>query len=214
MEKDSQFIPVDPDEPIPTAAAGSGATDAGLGGTDVTDEYFDEEGHLLGVLATGALGTWTAVYAKLLSYLGSKPPGWERENVNAFTRRFYGNGTKAAWCLIIIWCVLNDFFTTAWKLAYVPWLYKIAGEKNGHSGIRVGAICAISKYSHVGIFVADHPSTDEFDLWSGNSFISASKQDGITIKRYKKSIISGYVNVDYATAPAKSTDDAWFAGSR
>jgi hypothetical protein len=205
MDTEPGFIPPDPEEPIsPTSAAG-GATDAGLGGIDVTDEYF---GPALESYAL-AVGTWTAVYAKGLSYLGDRPPGWVRENVNDFTQRFYRNNTKAAWCLIFIWCVLNDFFTTTWKLAYVPWLDRIKGEKDGHSGIRVGAICAIAGFSHVGFYVASHG--DYFDLLSGNS-TKGKFTDAITVKRYHKSVISGYVNVDYATAPATSATDAWFAG--
>jgi hypothetical protein len=194
-ESDEEFIPPDPGEPIPQPPP-EGATDADLGGVDVTHEYFDDDGRALTVFAAG-VGTWAAVYAKARSYLGSRPPGWLRENVNDFTRRFYGNNTKAAWCLIFVWCILNDFFKTAWKLAYVPWLDRIDGEHDGHSGIKVGAICAIARFSHVGFFVADHGS--EFDLLSGNS-TSGSSSDAITVKRYPKSIIAGYVNVAYAPA--------------
>jgi hypothetical protein len=211
MEKDPQFVPVDPDEPIPTAPSGQGATDAGLGGIDVTDQYFGPDAPALTVAGFLPL-SWSAAHARMLSYLGSRPPGWLRENVNDFTQRFYGNNTKAAWCLIFVWCILNDFFKTTWKLAFVPWLYKIPGKKSGHSGIKVGAICAIAEYSHVGFCVADHG--DYFDLCSGNSSKGAS-QDAITVKRYPKSIISGYVNVDYtAVVPATAPTDAWFAGAR
>lgn len=185
-----------------------GATDAGLGGVDVTDEYLGSPDAMAAIV-----GAWTAVHAKMLSYLGSRPPGWLRENVNDFTQRFYGDNTKAQWCLIFVWCILNDFSKTAWKLAYVPWLDRIAGERSGHSGIKIGAICAIAGYSHVGFFVADHGT--EFDLCSGNSTSGASR-DAITVKRYPKTIISGYVNVDYAVTPSPSAApaDVWFGGGQ
>lgn len=205
---DPTFVPPDPDEPKAQTSSG-GATDAGLGGVDVTDEYLSPDGRAL----TAMIGTWSAVLAHTRSYLGAYPPGRVGENVNDFTKRFYGNNTKAAWCLIFVWCILNDFFKTAWKLAYVPWLDRIAGEQNGHSGIRVGAICAIASFSHVGFYVADHPNTDEFDLLSGNS-TSGNSSDAITVKRYPKSVISGYVNVQYATAPPPPVADLWFNGVR
>lgn len=212
MEQDPTFVPPDPDEPQARTSAG-GATDAGLGGIDVTDEYLSPDGRAL----TAMIGTWAAVLAHGRSYLGTRPPGWVRENVNDFTQRFYGNNTVAAWCLIFVWCILNDFFKTAWKLAYVPWLDRIAGEHNGHSGIKPGAICAIASFSHVGFYVADHGT--EFDLLSGNS-TSGSSSDAITVKRYPKSVISGYVNVQYASTPpptpppAPPAVDLWFNGVR
>lgn len=199
------------DEPIPPPPPG-GSTDSDLGGIDVTDEYFASDGHAL----TTAAGTWAAVLAKARSYLGAYPPGRLRENVNDFTRRYYGNNTRAAWCLIFVWCMLNDFAKTAWKLAFVPWLYKIPGSHGGHAGIKPGDICAIAGYSHVGFFVADHGTT--FDLLSGNS-TSGSSSDAITVKRYSKSVISGYARPAYATTPAPkpppvpstADEDCWVA---
>lgn len=188
----------DADEPIPASPPG-GSTDADLGGIDVTHEYADVDG----LLATVASG-WAAVLAYARSFLGTYPPGRLRENVNQFTLAYYANQTAAAWCLIFVWYVLKHFGLATWKLAYVPWLYKIPGEKNGHAGIEVGAICAISGFSHVGFYVASHG--DYFDLLSGNS-TSGSSSDAITVKRYPKSVISGHVNVNYSTSPSTSGDD-------
>lgn len=202
------FIAPDPNEPVPQPPP-EGATDAGLDGTDVTAEYLDEDGHLLA--ATAAVATWAAVLAYAKSFLGTYPPGRKKENVNTFTITYYGTASvAAAWCLIFVWYVLRHFGLATWKLAYVPWLYKIDGEHAGHSGIKPGAICAIAGYSHVGFYVADHGS--EFDLLSGNS-TKGSSSDAITVKRYSKSVISGYVNVTYPTAPvpapAVANDSCW-----
>ena len=198
----SDFQPPPADEPIPQPATPGGATDAGLDGVDVTDEYFGP-----GSMLTAAASGWASVYAYAQSFLGTYPPGRDGENRNRFTLAYYGNGTRAAWCLIFVWYVLKHFGLAGWKLAYVPWLDRIDGEHDGHSGIAVGAICAIAGFSHVGFYVASHGS--QFDLLSGNS-TKGSSSDAITVKRYSKSVISGYVNVDYSTAPAptpKPTND-------
>lgn len=207
MSDTDEFTAPPAGEPVVTPPPG-GSTDRDLGGVDVTAEYFSPEGQAL----TAAASLWAAVLAYGRSFLGSKPPGWVRENVNMFTKAFYGDSTKAAWCLIFVWYVLKHFGLADWKLAYVPWLDRIDGEHDGRTGIKVGAICAISRFSHVGFYVADHGDT--FDLLSGNS-TSGSSSDAITVKRYSKSIISGYVNVQYPTgtdpAPAAAGSDGdWF----
>lgn len=193
MRIQDDFVPPPAGEPIPEPPP-AGATDAGLDGVDVTEEYLDDEGRML-----AAVAGWAVVLAYARSFLGKYPPGRRRENVNDFTLAYYGTASiAAAWCLIFVWYVLRHFGLATWKLAYVPWLDRIAGERDGHSGIKVGAICAIAGFSHVGFYVADHGS--EFDLLSGNS-TSGGSSDAITVKRYSKSVISGYVNVDYAAAP-------------
>jgi len=203
------FVPLD--EPVPQPPP-EGATDADLGGVDVTHEYLDADGRML---AAGAeVATWVAVLAYARSFLGTYPPGRRKENVNTFTIAFYGTASiSAAWCLIFVWYVLSHFGPTGWKLAYVPWLYKIPGASDGSSGIKAGDICAIAGYSHVGFFVADHGS--EFDLLSGNS-TSGTSTDAITVKRYSKTVISGHVSMTYATAPtpapAAVDDGCWFMG--
>ena len=189
-----------PNDRIPEPPPG-GSTDRDLGGVDVTDEYFDADGRALTAAASG----WAVVYAYMRSFLGTYPPGRVRENVNTFTKAYYGTASiAAAWCLIFIWYVLKHFGLATWKLAYVPWLYKIPGKHSGHSGIEIGAICAIAGYSHVGFYVASHGS--EFDLLSGNS-TKGTSSDAITVKRYSKSVISGYVNVQYTSAPAPAPAD-------
>lgn len=205
---DPEFIPPDPGEPIPQPPP-AGATDADLNGVDVTDEYSYAEVRSLAAV----LGTWASVLAYARSYLGTYPPGRVRENVNAFTKEYYGDSTAAAWCLIFVWHVLRHFGLAPWKLAYVPWLYKIPNEHAGHSGIKPGDICAVAGFSHVGFFVADHGST--FDLLSGNS-TSGGSSDAITVKRYSKSAISGYARPAYATVtptptpvPVPNDEDDW-----
>lgn len=206
------------DEPIPQPPP-EGATDAGLDGVDVTEEYLSGESLL--PLGDTSPGTWAAVYAYAHSFLGAYPPGRVRENVNTFTEKYYGDKTVAAWCLIFIWYVLSHFGKVAWKLAYVPWLFKISGFHSGSSGIKPGDICAVAGFSHVGFFVTDHGST--FDLLSGNS-TSGNSSDAITIKRYSKSVISGHVSMTYAQTPPKpppkppvpapaAAGNAWFVGA-
>lgn len=206
-EPDEVFVAPPRGEPIPEPPP-SGSTDAELGGVDVTHEYLDAGGEML---AAGVVATWGAVLGYARSFLGKYPPGRVKENVNLFTETYYGNRTKAAWCLIFVWYVLKHFGLATWKLAYVPWLDRITGEHGGHAGIKPGAICAIAGYSHVGLYVAGHGS--EFDLLSGNS-TSGGSSDAITVKRYPMSVISGYVNVVYPTKPAPTPavadDDCWF----
>lgn len=201
-ERPEDFIPPPVGEPVPQPPPG-GSTDADLGGVDVTDEYLTGDGRML--LAEATVATWAAALAYARSFLGTYPPGRKKENVNTFTIAYYGTSSiTAAWCLIFVWYVLRHFGLATWKLAFVPWLDRIDGEHAGHSGIKAGAICAISGFSHVGFFVADHGS--EFDLLSGNS-TKGGITDAITVKRYSKSIISGYVNVKYPGTPAPAPGD-------
>jgi hypothetical protein len=157
-------------------------TDADLGGVDVTHEYVDDEGNLRLPLGDVAHTLWATLYAYAHGFLGLKPPGWVRENVNSY------------W----VWCMLTHYGKAAWKLAYVPWLNRIPGFKSGRAGIKAGDICAIAGYSHVGFYVVGHGST--FDLISGNS-TSGSSDDAITVKRYPVTIISGHVSMTWEAAP-------------
>ena len=197
----SDFQPPPADEPIPQPPTPGGATDAGLDGVDVTHEYLDVDGRAL--VADAAVATWAAVLAKARSYLGTYPPGRVKENVNTFTKAYYGNSTVAAWCFIFIWYVLNSFGAASLiggKQAYVPWINRISGFHLGHSGVKVGAITAVNGFNHIGFCVRVGGGT--FDLLSGNS-TSGSSSDAITVKRYSTSYIAGYVNLKYPTdAPA------------
>lgn len=204
----------DPEDFIPQPPPG-GSTDRDLGGVLVEDVAVDEA-ELIALLA-GALPTWPQAYAKARSYLGTYPPGRKRENVNTFTIAYYGTtAIAAAWCFIFIWYVLRSLGADSLiggKQAYVPWINRIKGYHSGHSGMKAGAIVAIAGFSHIGFCVADNGST--FHLLSGNS-TSGGSSDAITVKSYSKSVISGYVNLAYATtaptpAPATADDDCWVA---
>jgi hypothetical protein len=171
-----------------------------MDGVDVTDEYMDAEGRMKATRVTAS--AWTQVEAKARSFLGKYPPGRVRENVNAFTKAYYGNSTVAAWCFIFIWFVLNSLGLAdliGGKKAYVPYIVRIDGEHSGHSGVKVGAICAVNDFSHIGFCVRVGGGT--FDLLSGNS-TSGSSSDAITVKRYSTSYISGYVNLAYPATPS------------
>ncbi len=229
-----EWIPPDPGEPIPPPAP-DGATDAGLGGIEVSPADLTEEeaGLVAGLLGlpdaaavTGA-PTWAAVYAKARSYLGAYPPERKRENVNLFTHWFYGTwNIAAAWCFIFVsYCLAMAGATQSaglaligGKRAWVPDIMKIGGARFGASGMTPGAVCAIGGFSHIG-FCVSH-SGGSFLLLSGNS-TSGSSTDAITVKRYSDSIASGHVNLAYATvtppkpkppAPADADEyDEWVA---
>jgi hypothetical protein len=196
------FEPPPAGEPIPES---TGATDAGLDGVDVTDEY--REAAAKGLLAGAAATLWTAVDSKARSYLGTRPPGYKRENVNAFTIAYYGNQTKAAWCFIFIWYVLNSLGLASLiggKKAYVPYIRQVSGFHSGHTGMKAGAIVAVNDFNHIGFCVRVGGGT--FDLLSGNS-VSGSSDDAITVKRYSTSYAAGYVNLKYPATPAPGPAD-------
>jgi hypothetical protein len=202
MSKPLGFIPPPAGEPVPHPPP-AGATDAGLGGVEVPPEDMDDaERAMVDALLAPAAVTWSAVLSKARSYLGAYPPARRRENVNDFTVAYYGTtSTAAAWCFIFIWYVLNSLGAAGLiggKQAYVPWMNRITGFRSGSSGMKVGAIVGIAGFSHIGFCVAVGGST--FDLLSGNS-TSGGSSDAITVKRYDKAVISGHVNLAYATAP-------------
>lgn len=230
MTEPDEFIPPDPEERVPEPPPES-ATDANLGGVEVApDELSDAEaemvGLLLGIPAAAVAGapTWDAVYKKAHSYLGTYPPGRQRENVNIFTIWFYGTASiAAAWCFIFIsYCLAMAAATQAaglaligGKRAWVPDIMKIGGASLGASGMKPGAICAIAGFIHIGFCVSVSGGT--FLLLSGNS-TTGSSTDGITVKRYSTDIVAGHVNLNYATtpmptpAPAPAANSSWFMG--
>jgi hypothetical protein len=207
---DEQFIPPDPNEPLPPA---TGASDADAGGELVTEIHdaaaLDDEGGpvapLLAAAATGA-PTWAAVYALAKRQIAKWAPGRLRENVNDYTQWYYGNNTAAQFCFIFIsWVLAHAAKTQAaglallgGKKAYVPYIRNISGYNAGHSGVKVGAIAAVSSFNHIGFVVRVGSTT--FDLLSGNS-VNGSSDDAVTVKTYSLSSISGYVNLKYAAAP-------------
>ena len=223
------FVPPDPNEPIPEPPP-EGATDHGLGGVELTPEQLDfaeQEfiGELLGLPAAAVAGapTWGQVYALAKAQLASVVRGRIRENVNPFTIWYYGTSAiAAAWCFIFIsWCLAHAAKTASaglsllgGKYAFVPWIDRISGYRSGHSGMRVGAIVALNGFGHIGFCTYVNGST--FHLLSGNS-TSGSSSDAVTVKSYDVSIADGYVNLAYATTPTPTptpavVDNSWFMG--
>lgn len=228
---DPEFIPPPVGEPIPEPPP-EGATDAGLGGVEVSPDELDAAeqefiGELLGLPAAAVAGapTWGQVYTLARAQLASTVHGRIRENVNPFTIWYYGTSAiAAAWCFIFIsWCLAHAAKTASaglsllgGKYAYVPYINRISGYRSGHSGMRAGAIVAVNSFNHIGFCTAVGGST--FNLLSGNS-TSAAGSDAITVKTYPLSMASGYVNLAYATTPtptptpppAAADDDCWVA---
>ena len=222
-EPEEQFIAPPAGEPIPQPPPGGRATDEGLGGVLVDPaDYTPEEAHIMAAL-TGAkraapdgTPTWAQTLALAMTQLAHYVKGREKENVNPLTRWYYGNGTVAAWCFIFISWVLAHAAKTAalglaligGKKAYVPYINRIKGFKTGHSGMKNGAIVAISSYNHIGFRTSGSGST--FRLLSGNS-TDGSSSDAVTLKTYNVSVISGYVNLAYA--PAAPADPNAYPGT-
>lgn len=203
------FIPPPAGEPIPEPPP-AGATDAGLGGELVDDD--------LPAFATAAASsgapTWAQVHALAAAQLAHVVKGRIRENVNPLTKWYYGTTSiAAAWCFIFISWVLAHAAGSqkagldliGGKKAYVPYLPKVKGFRRGHAGMKVGAVVAIAGFSHIGFCTKMTGSS--FHLLSGNSTYGSSS-DAVTVKSYPLSVVSGYVNVTYATAPAPGPEPA------
>jgi hypothetical protein len=224
---DPNFIPPDPNEPIPPPA---GATDAGLGGVLVTDtdEIDTAMERLAVVLADVAFEqlagmegapTWDQVYRLAKAMLAKWAPGRRGENVNDLTFWYYGTWSiAAAFCFIGISYLLAHALAKhptaaqqlaglqliAGKKAFVPYIRQIPGYEAEHSGMRVGAIVAVGGFEHIGICVGVAGST--FLLWSCNS-TDGDSDDAITIKTYPLSAANGHVNLRYSpTAPDQEDD--------
>jgi hypothetical protein len=202
------FIPPDPNEPTPQSPTG-GATDENLGGVLVDlGRMSDEEAGLAASFApatsTGA-PTWARVYAMAKSQIAKWAVGRVRENVNDYTRWYYGDNTAAPFCFIFISWVLAHAASSAsaglaligGKKAYVPYINRIKGYHSGHSGMKVGAIVAVNSFNHIGFCTSISGSS--FNLLSGNS-TNGNSDDAVTVKTYPLSAASGYVNLAYAPA--------------
>ena len=213
------FIQPDPNEPIPQSPTG-GATDDNLGGVLVdlgrmSDEEAVDAASFAPATLTGT-PTWARVYATAKSQIAKYAVGRIRENVNDYTQWYYGDNTAAPFCFIgISWTLAHagssqsaGLALIGGKKAYVPYIRNIKGYHSGHSGMKVGAIVAVSSFNHIGFNVADHGST--FDLLSYNS-TSGSSDDAVTVKRYSKTSASGYVNLAYA--PAAPADPNAYPGT-
>jgi hypothetical protein len=227
MTDDPNFIPPDPDEPIPQPPAGGGATDAGLGGVLVTDtDEIDAAIERLAAaladvtveLTAGMAGapTWSQCYKLAKSQLAKWAPGRRGENINNYTHWYYGSwSVSAAFCFIFVsWVLAHAIDKTSptvaeqnaglqligGKKAYVPYIRNISGYHAGHSGMKVGAIVAVGGFEHIGFCVGIGSST--FQLLSGNS-TDGSSDDAVTIKTYSLSAANGYVNLKYGTTTSE-----------
>jgi hypothetical protein len=216
------FIQPDPTEPIPQSPSG-GATDENLGGVLVDlGRMSDEEAvHAASFAPATPAGTptWARVYATAKSQIAKWAVGRVRENVNDYTRWYYGGNTAAPFCFIFIsWCLAHAGSSASaglaligGKKAYVPYIRRIKGYHSGHSGMKVGAIVAVNSFNHIGFCTAVSGST--FNLLSGNS-VSGSSDDAVTVKTYPLSSASGYVNLGYApAAPPKPIPSTAPSGS-
>jgi hypothetical protein len=208
---DPEFIAPPAGEPIPPP---EGATDADLDGVLVeVGRMSDEEAVLAASFAPATLTgtpTWARVYAIAKSQIAKWAVGRVRENVNDYTQWYYGDNTAAAFCFIFISWVLAHAASSAsaglaligGKKAYVPYIRNIKGYHSGHSGMKAGAIVAVSSFNHIGFCTAVSGST--FNLLSGNS-VSGNSDDAVTVKTYPLSAASGYVNLAYATVTPAPT---------
>lgn len=212
-DPNEEFIPPPAGEPIPEPPP-EGATDAGLGGVEVSPDELDAAeqefiGELLGLPAAAVAGapTWGQVYTLARAQLASTVHGRIRENVNPFTIWYYGTSAiAAAWCFIFIsWCLAHAAKTAnaglsllGGKYAYVPYINRISGYHSGHSGVKAGAIAAVNGFGHIGFVTS--VSGSSLNLLSGNS-TSGGSSDAVTVKTYPLSAINGYVQLKYATAP-------------
>lgn len=218
---DPNFIPPDPDEPIPQPPSGRGATDAGLGGVLVEDldeieEDLERFARAIATFASTVPGapSWSQVYKLAKSQIAKWAPGRRGENINDYTFWFYGTWTiSAAFCFIFIcWCLCHAISRTptaaqqkaalallgSKKIAYVPYIRDVPGYRAGHSGMPIGAIVAVGGFEHIGFCVRNSGGT--FDLLSGNS-VNGDSDDAVTIKTYSLSVANGYVPLHYSTTP-------------
>lgn len=196
----TEFIAPPADEPKMTVFG-----DADLGGIDVTSEYLNADApeHLASV-ATGT-PSWENVYSLAKKQISKYAKGRVRENVNMYTQWYYGNNEAEPFCFIgISWTLAHaggsqsaGLALIGGKKAYVPYIRNISGYHSGHSGMKSGAITAVSSFNHIGFCVAVGSST--FDLLSFNS-TSGGSDDAVTIKRYSLGSASGYVNLKYAAS--------------
>lgn len=158
--------------------------------------------------------SWPAVYALLKKQKATYAKGRKRENVNDYTNWFYKTWNQAAqFCFIgISWTLAHAGATEADGLAliggkqsYVPAIRGIKGYRAGHSGMKVGAIVAVSRFNHIGFCTAIH-SNGTFELYSFNTTYNGS-DDAVWPKTYSLSSASGYVNLAYGTSTTTEADD-------
>lgn len=164
----AEFIPPPPDEPVPPP----GPTDTGAlalpvpldDGIRYADPLSAGDVALPQPLAAATVPTGEQVIAYAETFKGIAK-GRTRENVNVFTRWYYGNDTAAAFCLIGICYVFNHFGALGallgGKIAYVPGLKQRVGSKwhTSKANIRKGDPVAFDfngsgEPEHVGLFIS------------------------------------------------------------
>ena len=125
------------------------------------------------------------------------------ENINKFTKAYYGDHTAASWCLIFVWYCLDHFGAgglIGGKIAYVPNLKKRAGSKwhTSKSLIAKGDPVTFdfnrtNEPEHIGIFVKWlNSSHTMFESLEGNT-TKGSSDDAVATKTRYWSDVYGYV---------------------
>lgn len=153
--------------------------------------------------------SWAAVYALLKKQKATYARGRTGENVNDYTRWY---GLSGPFCFMFVsWVLAHAGESQAaglaligGKKAYVPDIRRIKGYHAGHSGMKVGAVVAVSGFNHIGFCTAIHGST--FTLYSGNTTHNGS-DDAVWPKTYSMSSVSGYVNPAYGSASTTAEGD-------
>ena len=138
------------------------------------------------------------------------------ENVNKFTKAYYGDHTSASWCLIFVWHCLDHFGAAGLvggKIAYVPNLKKRVGRKWHTSRLLIAKGDPVTfdfnrtgAPEHVGFFVKWLNSSHTlFESLEGNT-TSGSSDDAVATKTRRWSDVYGYVKPGLAADdPSKYT---------
>ena len=203
-----EFTPVPPGEPVPVGPTDAGAPalpdppDDDITPTDPLKASDDgDSGLRVRGAATVPTGTQVIAYAKTFTGVAR---GRKRENVNTFTRWYYGNDTAAAFCLIGI-CYVYDHFGVlgaflGGKIAYVPSLKGRVGSKwhTSKADIRKGDPVTFDfnrtgAPEHVGLFIAwANSARTEFTSFEFNT-TGGGSSDWCGTKTRRWSDVYGYV---------------------
>jgi peptidoglycan hydrolase-like protein with peptidoglycan-binding domain len=153
-------------------------------------------------------GDQVVSYAMSLRKANYGPP----ENVNQFTRKYYGNGTKASWCEIFEWNVFDHFpgGSTIFhgKSAYVPDMPKHFGkdwrphsDKSIYPGCPVAlGLNNIAGPEHTGLFVRwANSAKTSFVCIEGNT-TQGSSDDAVDDKTRSWSSVTGWAAIKFAPA--------------
>jgi hypothetical protein len=151
-------------------------------------------------------GGQVVAYAMSLRKANYGPP----ENVNRFTRAYYGDGTKASWCEVFEYEVFAHFPGGAelfhGKSAYVPNMPEHFGKdwrKPSDKGIYPGCPVALGLNSipgpeHTGLFVRwANAAKTAFECIEGNT-TSGSSTDAVALKTRPWSAVTGWAAIKFA----------------